>query len=359
MLSRLHSRIFGGIFVIKFKTLFSKVYLKCVELDWSVLVLIALAHYSASYLGFVSAGESSLIQDGVFPYYYFTTVSTVGYGDLSPATEVGRTFFVAFVLPGGLTIFTIVLGKAIGSFSDYFRKKANGMGDFSKIEGATVIVGYHPQRTSKMVDEIAAGDSGDQPNIILISTSDIAANAGLRFVKAESLSNASDLKRAAIENADRIVVYADNDDLTLTAVLAARSLNRRAHLVCYFIDAEKASLLGDHCDAEVIVSASVEMVARELTDPGSSELISDLVSAQGGVATFSIDVPENISSVARAAVTTELAERFGATLISVRAKDNGGHQYDPRSSAPLQAGDTVFYISENRVDTAIINWGVA
>jgi voltage-gated potassium channel len=345
--------------VIRFKTLFSKIYLKCVELDWSVLVLVALAHYSASYLGFVSAGESSLIQDGVFPYYYLTTVSTVGYGDLSPTTKVGRIFFVAFVLPGGLTVFTIVLSKAIGSFSDYFRKKANGMGDFSKIDGATVIVGYHPQRTSMMVDEISAGDTGDQPNIILISTKGGAARSGLRFVKAESLSNAADLKRAAIENAARIVVYADNDDLTLTAVLAARSLNRHAHLVCYFIDAEKAALLGNHCDAEVIVSASVEMVARELTDPGSSKLMSDLVSAQSGVATFSIEVPENIGSVARATVTAELAESFGATLISVRAKNNGRHQYDPRSSLPLQAGDTIFYISENRVDTTLVNWGAA
>jgi len=345
--------------VIKFKALFSKVYLKCVELDWSVLVLVALAHYIASYLGFVGAGETSLIQDGVFPYYYFTTVSTVGYGDLSPTTEMGRAFFVVFVLPGGLTVFTIVLGKAIGSFSDYFRKKANGMGDYSKIDGATVIIGYHPQRTSKMIAEIAAGDSDKQPNLILISKSEAAADAGLRFIKCESLSNATDLKRGAIENADRIVVYADNDDLTLTAVLAARSLNRRAHLVCYFIDAEKAALLGDHCDAEVIVSASVEMVARELTDPGSSALISDLVSVQGGVATFSIEVPEAVGPVARKTVTAELAEHFGATLISVRQKDNGGYQYDPRSSAPLQPGDTVFYISENRVDAATVNWGGA
>ena len=345
--------------VITFKVLFSKIYLKCVELDWSVLVLVAFAHYSISYLGFVGANESSLIQDGAFPYYYFTTVSTVGYGDLSPTTEMGRAFFVAFVLPGGLTVFTIVLGKAIGSFSEYFRKKANGMGDFSKIDGATVIVGYHPQRTCKMINEISAADRGDQPNIILISTSDFAANAGLRFVKADSLSNAADLKRAAIENADRIVVYADNDDLTLTAVLAARSLNRSAHLVCYFIDAEKAALLGDHCDAEVIVSASVEMVARELTDPGSSALISDLVSVQGGVATFSIEVPEAAGPVARKTITAELAEHFGATLISVRQKDNGGYQYDPRSSAPLRPGDTVFYISENRVDAATVNWGAA
>ncbi|MEX0298417.1 MAG: ion channel [Kordiimonas sp.] len=342
--------------MIRFKSLFSRIYLKCVELDWSVLVLVALAHYVTSYVGFVAAGESSLIQDGVFPYYYFTTVSTVGYGDLSPSTEMGRTFFVAYVLPGGLTVFTIVLGKAIGSFSDYFRKKANGMGDFSKVDGATVIVGYHPQRTSKMIDEIAAGDSDALSNIILISTKDVAVKAGLRYVKAESLSNAADLKRAAVEKAERVVVYADNDDLSLTAVLAVRSLNRDAHLVCYFTDAEKAALLGDHCDAEVIVSASVEMVARELTDPGSSELISDLVSAQGGVATFSLEIPASAGSIERQAITSELAEHFGATLISVRGKDNGGHHYDPRSSAKLEAGDAVFYISESRVDASLVNW---
>lgn len=342
--------------MISFRALFSRIYLKCVELDWSVLVFVALAHYSLSYIGFSLAGEAALLTDNAFPYYYFTTVSTVGYGDLSPTTPWGRVFFVAFVLPGGLTVFTIALGKAIGSFSDYFRKKANGMGDYSKIEGATVIIGYQPQHTFKMIDEILAGELEDQSALILISRKDVPTRSMVRYVRADSLSSLSDLRRGAVEHASKIVVCADNDDLTLTAVLAARSLNKAAHLVCYFNDGDKASLLGEHCEAEIIVSPRVELMARELTDPGSSNLMADLVSAQSGVATFSLEVPAGGTGMNRREVTELLAQKFGATLISVRQRSSGDHQYDPRSAAPLAPGDTLFYIGENRVDGNAIIW---
>lgn len=356
MLSVLISRSKTGVSVINLRVLLSRLYLKCVDLDWSVLVLVAAAHYFASYFGFFALGEATLTSEGVFAYYYFTTVSTVGYGDLSPTTEMGRLFFVLFVLPGGLSVFTIVLGKAIGSFSEYFRKKANGMGDYSKLEGATVIVGYHPERTSKMMAEIKAGQNGQSDNLVLISLKESGAAAGPRFVKAESLTNRSDLERAGVLHAASIVIYADNDDLTLASALAVRSLNRTAQMVCYFADAEKAALLDQHCDATVIVSSSVEMVAREITDPGSSSMISDLVSAQGGVATFSTQVPAGIQPIARSSITEELANKFGATLVSVCRGEDGNHEYDPREAEPLRAGDRVFYISDCRVDEGLISW---
>jgi len=342
--------------VFKFSALFSKVYLKCVELDWTVLLVIAGVHYTISYYGFVLLGETALLEAGAFPYYYATTVSTVGYGDLSPTSEAGRAFFVAFVLPGGLTAFTVVLGKAISSFTEYFRKKASGMGDFSKVSGATVIIGYHEHRTVNMINEIKAGSNTDDSTVILISMKDMPGNLSERFVKAESLSNAADLRRGAVEHASRIVVYADNDDLTLTAVLAARSLNRSAHLVCYFTNAEKASLLGEHCDAEVIVSSGVELVARELNDPGSSSLLADLVSAQSGVATFSITVPEDSADVKRQNIAEQLSRDHGATLISICQKDSGTHIYDPRGSGALNPGDTIFYIGEKRVKGSALSW---
>ncbi|UTW59632.1 hypothetical protein KFE96_04830 [Kordiimonas sp. SCSIO 12603] len=336
--------------------LFSKIYLKCVELDWSVLALVAVLHYMASYFGFMMLGEAGLLADGVFAYYYFTTVSTVGYGDYSPVSESGRLFFILFMLPGGLTIFTVVLGKAVSGFSQYFKKKANGMGDYSKLEGATVIVGYHPQRTRKMVAEIKAGSNGDDTPLVLISKKDVPSNPDWRFIKTESLSSFDDLKRAAVEYAARVIVYADTDDLTLAAVLAVRALNKDAHVVCFFSSAEKAQLLGSNCDAEIVVSSSVEMVARELTDPGSNAFLSDLMSAQSGVAAFRMDVPEGEAGISRTQLSKELIEKAGATLISVKPKEVAQPIYDPRSIKELHAGDTFFYIADKRLDPNDINW---
>jgi voltage-gated potassium channel len=309
-----------------------------------------------SYIGFNLVGETDLLGEGVFPYYYFTTVSTVGYGDISPATDNGRLFFVIFVLPGGLTVFTVVLGKAVGKFSEYFRKKANGMGDFSQVEGATVIVGYHPQRTKKMIAEIKASTNNQDITIVLMSLKDVPRDPDWRFVKAESLSNLDDLKRAAIEQAHQIIVYADTDDLTLTSVLAVRSINKSAHLVCYFTDAEKADLLNNTCDAEIIVSSSVELVARELTDPGSNVVLSDLMSARTGISTFSLSIQNTTNQICRQSFTQYIADTFGATLISVKLASSGNYIYDPRNNDKLNTGDIVYYIGEKRISLNEINW---
>lgn len=338
----------------RFHVIFSKFYLKCVDLDWSIVILALISHYTLSYFGFQIAGESNLLAEGAFPYYYITTVSTVGYGDLSPSSYAGRFFFVAFVLPGGLTIFTVVLGKAVTHSSDYFKKKAKGMGDYSKLQDATVIIGYNPQRTQKLIAEIKAS-APDVSYVILMSVKNVPASEDWRLVKAQSLSNLDDLRRSGIEGANRIIVYADSDDLTLASVLAVRALNKKAHLVCYFADAEKADLIKGVCKAEIVISSSVEHVARELTDPGSNAILKDLVSAQSGISTFSQLVPREGIGQNRQSFSRYIAENFGAILISVKSSA-GHHKYDPRDATVFRKGDVVFYISKQRIPETSIRW---
>lgn len=337
-------------------SILSKLYLKCIELDWSILIFMFVAHYLTSFFGMHALGEAGLIKGGVFAYYYFTTVSTVGYGDLSPVTENGRLFYMLILLPGGLTLFTLALGKAAAGFSAYFRKKAEGMGDYSKVEDATVVVGYRKGRTDRLIAEILAGSDISRSALILLTIKDkVKIEDGLRIVKAESFSSLAALKRASIEKARQIVVDCDNDDLTITAVLAARSLNKSAHLVCYLNDPEKSILLTSHCQVEIIYSSSVDLIARELTDPGSSDVVTDLLSAQTGVATFGMKVPEGIGEVGRSKLSAILSDKFGAILVA--SKHNGGElSYDPRDQQNLCAGDQLYYISPERITLSENDW---
>jgi voltage-gated potassium channel len=57
-------------------------------------------------------------------------VSTVGFGDFSPTTEMGKAI-VAFVqIPSGLIVFASFIGKTTQLFINLARKNMNGTSNF-------------------------------------------------------------------------------------------------------------------------------------------------------------------------------------------------------------------------------------
>ena len=57
-------------------------------------------------------------------YYYIVTATTIGYGDLSPQTPAGRWVAILWLLPGGVTLFAMFIGKATTGLIDTWRRRA-------------------------------------------------------------------------------------------------------------------------------------------------------------------------------------------------------------------------------------------
>ena len=57
----------------------------------------------------------------IYAYYIMVTMSTVGYGDILPLTDLGRTFMTFFII-GGLAFFAAILPKLAGLTSSYYQK---------------------------------------------------------------------------------------------------------------------------------------------------------------------------------------------------------------------------------------------
>ncbi|MCV5755639.1 potassium channel family protein, partial [Escherichia coli] len=73
-------------------------------------------YVSLSWWLLVLAGETALTDSFAnFIYYLMVTASTVGYGDHSPVTDMGKWVVVLFVIPGGLSLFAALLGRVAGS----------------------------------------------------------------------------------------------------------------------------------------------------------------------------------------------------------------------------------------------------
>lgn len=333
--------------------LFSKLRRRVAELRWEVLALLLAAHAATTWIGFLFAGEIDLLAPLTFAYFYATTATTVGYGDLSPATELGRMIAVIWLFPGSIAVFTAVLTKTISSVAGVWRRRMQGLGDYSNREGATVLVGYNATRTPRMIEELRLGARGRQDDEIIVMCKEAAPNLPdeIPYVRVEALSNREGLKRAGVAAADEVVIYADDDDETLAAALAVQAVApETTHIVAHFNSEGAAELLKAPCPAiETVVSPSVELVVRAAQDPGASRLFSMLASSAHTDATiYSVATSGNQS----VQTVREILRNAGATLIAIQGNDHSP-SFVVDDAVELNPGDRLFYIAGGRIAGAV------
>ena len=341
-----------------FQTFGRRIYIAVAEMTWVTLAALAAVHAVVAYILFVACGEEGLVGDLVtYVYFYVTTATTVGYGDLSPATAVGRMVGAFWMLPGSIALFTAVLGKGIADLGGFWRKRMNGLGDYSSRTGHTVVLGWQGVRTRRLV-ELLLSDRQDGESIVLVSKN-IAENPmpeQIDFIRADALSTPRGLERSGMSRARSIVIRGDDDDETLAATLAAASVAPDAHVVAYFDDERAADLVHRQCPGvEAIGSLSAELLVRSSRDPGAS-LVADLMfSSKSEDTAFSLKVPAFEGRLTYMDVMVGLKRRNDITVVGV-ATGNGDVDLNCPAGEPIGEGTTLFYIADNRLKDGEIDW---
>ncbi len=325
-----------------------RLHLAVAELHWWVLAAAAATHATLSWLLLALDGESKIVAPVEFLYWYATTAYTVGYGDLSPQTSAGRLVTAIFVFPGAIAIFTTIVAKSLTAMGDFWRRRREGRGDYRRMTDTTVVIGFIPDQTPKMIDELYAEASGKR--VVLITRKELAEpDDRVLYIRARTLTDPAELQRAGVHNASRVAIYTDNDPDTLAAALAVSGVNETAHVVCYFQDHHAANLLRLHCpQVEAIIAPGPEMVVRAVQDPGASRVLNALISHLDASATLYCAQWRG----GRAATIGEAARRLheqDATLLAWQAADAEQPSFDVRSHTDLPAGARLFYVAQQRL----------
>ncbi|QUS56580.1 ion channel [Pseudovibrio brasiliensis] len=328
--------------------IYSKFYEHLVELRLWVLLSLIYAYLLISWLLFFWAGETDLVTDPVvFLYFASTTASTVGYGDLSPATEAGRLISAIWFVPGALLIFTAVLSKLTSSLVQGVRRMVDGRGNFKSLTGATVIIGYHSDRTERMITDLIAGRDNDTKIVLLATSADITVPEGVRYVRGDRLDTLETLKRAAVEYAEKIIVYTESDAETFNTCLAIRELSSDVHVAAYFGDRDTARRATKLAHVEAVVSSATETLVRAAQDPGASRVIMALSSA-----THNATIYSGILEGSHGYLTTDVEQQLlsvDAVLLAVGQSGADDVSFKPFPSA-LGGGTTVYYVAQQRLE---------
>lgn len=328
------------------------------EMRWhSILASIAI-YMVCSFILLYFAGETGLIQHDNFVYWLIVTASTVGYGDYSPETTVGKYVVALFIIPFGLGLFALTIGRLAAFMSFQWRKGVQGLKHLN-YDNHILIIGWHDIRTMHLIELLLTEQehTASPKQIVLCAMKEIdnPMPDQIGFVRTRSFSDDADMTRACIDSAASIIIDNPEDDITMTAALYAYSRNPNAHMIAYFQDEKLGKLLRSHCPTvEYTPSVSVEMLAKAAVDPGSSYLHHQLLNVSEGMTQYSLLVPKLAQPITVKDLFLRFKTDYDATLIAIQQTYDAQLQINPKFETEVHQGMTVYYIADERINN--FNW---
>jgi voltage-gated potassium channel len=212
-------------------------------------------------------------------YYTIITVSTVGYGDAVPTTQLARTFAISFVVVG-TAAFAFSLGTLITPVIEARLSKALGRMtrlQLEALEDHIVVLGY-----SEATAPILAELSGRSDFVVLTADADTATKLRERdyMVVNANPSNEGALQQARVGDAKAVVAATSDDAEDALAVLTARQMNPDLRIVVSAADEENVKKL-QRAGADTVISpASIVgdlLVESALTGEDTEKMVDEVM----------------------------------------------------------------------------------
>ncbi len=213
-------------------------------------------------------------------WYAVVTASTVGYGDVSPDSPIGRLFGLSYLIVGTAS-FAIALGTLLGPAIEARFEKALGTmsdSDIDLLEDHVIVVGFG-DLTEPILEELG----GDTIEAVIVTRSSDRAielrERGFEVLTGDP-SDEEPLRRVGIERARALVAATDDDAQDALAILTARELNPDLRIVAGASDRENTKKLR-RAGADSVISPAVIgghlLVRSALGDAGVEDLAARLL----------------------------------------------------------------------------------
>jgi len=319
--------------------------------------LLLLYAFGAVLMPLLEGADSPLASLPGYSWWFIVTATTVGYGDIAPSTFGGRAVAVVIMLLG-VGVIAVTVAKIAEEVVDFGRRRMRGLTQLNE-KGHLVILGYCSGETGTLIQELLRDESEARTSIVLCSSvlEENPMPDKVRFVRGE-LSSEDVLQRACVREAERILVHCDDENETLVAALAARSVNRSAHMVARFQKPDsELHLKRIDPNIECVPPLSVPLMVHSIQDHGTTAVISSLLSHATDDTIFRIQVPKTGKGRAFGILHRAFKEKLGACLLAMAGPDGlSDLDLNPDSEKSVDAGDCLFYIAPRRILEDQIPW---
>jgi voltage-gated potassium channel len=219
-------------------------------------------------------------------YYTTVTLSTTGYGDITPVEPHSRLINALVITPARIAFLVLLIGTTIEVLASQGREMFRVARWRKHMQQHVVVIGYGTKGRSAV--ETLVKNGTDRESVVVVDPSSTAlgeAHAdGLAVVTGDA-SRREVLRRAGVADASQVIITTNRDDTTVLATLTVRQLNPEAHIVAAVREQDNVQLVRQSgADAVVTSSDAVgRLVGLSSISPPLATVLEDLLTAGEGL----------------------------------------------------------------------------
>ncbi|WP_456384976.1 potassium channel family protein [Desulfolithobacter sp.] len=287
-------------------------------------------------------------------WWSIVTLTTVGYGDISPTTAGGRAVAI-LIMFFGIGLLGTLSASLAAIIIDKRMRENRGMSNSTFTDH--IILCEWNNRARSILTELRADPHTAESPIVLIADEDEKPVDDPLLFFIRGVVNEETLERANLNRAKTVVVLGDDrleatsrDAKVVLTTLTIETINKDAYTVIELTDPKNVQH-GRRAHADEIIvghELSSHLIASAAIDHGISNVVSELLSAQYGNELCSIGLPAGMEDKPFLEIFVRMKKEYGSIVLGIKRGENDELISNPPADLTVRAGDRLIVIADSR-----------